>query len=83
MGVLNGFFSHLRFGPVPLIAAIFPIPKIALHPLFVIWCGIGEGSKYALIAFGAFTPSVVAPYGAVDNVERILIRIGQSFGLPW
>ena len=52
-------------------------------PLFIIWFGIGEPSKYALIAFGTFTPMVVATYGAVDNVDRTLIRMGQSFGLPW
>ena len=83
IGVLIGLFSHIRSGLVPLVAAIFPIPKIALLPLFVIWFGIGEGSKYALIAFGTFTPTVVATYGAVDNVDRTLIRMGQSFGLSW
>lgn len=83
VGVLIGLFSYLRSGLVPLVAAIFPIPKIALLPLFVIWFGIGEGSKYALIAFGTFTPTVVATYGAVDNVDRTLIRMGQSFGLSW
>ena len=83
VGVLIGLFSHIRSGLVPLVAAIFPIPKIALLPLFVIWFGIGEGSKYALIAFGTFTPTVVATYGAVDNVDRTLIRMGQSFGLSW
>lgn len=83
IGVLIGLFSYIRSGLVPLIAAIFPIPKIALLPLFVIWFGIGEGSKYALIAFGTFTPTVVATYGAVDNVDRTLIRMGQSFGLSW
>ena len=83
VGVLIGLFSYIRSGLVPLIAAIFPIPKIALLPLFVIWFGIGEGSKYALIAFGTFTPTVVATYGAMDNVDRTLIRMGQSFGLSW
>ena len=83
VGVLIGLYSYIRSGLVPLIAAIFPIPKIALLPLFVIWFGIGEGSKYALIAFGTFTPTVVATYGAVDNVDRTLIRMGQSFGLSW
>ncbi len=83
VGVLIGLFSHIRAGLVPLVAAIFPIPKIALLPLFVIWFGIDEGSKYALIAFGTFTPTVVATYGAVDNVDRSLIRMGQSFGLSW
>lgn len=83
VGVTIGLFTLARAGLAPLVAAIFPIPKIALLPLFVIWFGIGEGSKYALIAFGAFTPTVVATWGAVDNVDRTLIRMGQSFGLPW
>ncbi|MGU3575151.1 ABC transporter permease [Brucellaceae bacterium C25G] len=83
LGVLIGLFSYIRAGLVPLIAALFPIPKIALLPLFVIWFGIDEMSKYALIAFGTFTPTVVATYGAVDNVDRSLIRMGQSFGLSW
>jgi NitT/TauT family transport system permease protein len=70
VGVLIGLFSYVRAGLVPLVAALFPIPKIALLPLFVIWFGIDEGSKDALIAFGTFTPTVVATYGAVDNVDR-------------
>ncbi len=83
VGLMMGLFSLVRAGLVPLVAAIFPIPKIALLPLFVIWFGIDEGSKYALIAFGTFTPTVVATYTAVDNVDRTLIRMGQSFGLSW
>ena len=82
-GILIGLFSYVRAGLVPLVAAVFPIPKIALLPLFVIWFGIDEGSKYALIALGTFTPMVVATYGAVDNVDRTLIRMAQSFGLSW
>jgi NitT/TauT family transport system permease protein len=83
VGVMIGLFSYVRAGLVPLVAALFPIPKIALLPLFVIWFGIDEMSKYALIAFGTFTPTVVATYAAVDNVDRTLIRMGQSFGLRW
>lgn len=83
IGILIGLFSYIRAGLLPLVAALFPIPKIALLPLFVIWFGIHEWSKYALIAFGTFTPTVVATFGAVDNVDRSLIRMGQSFGLSW
>lgn len=83
VGVMIGLFSYVRAGLIPLVAAIFPIPKIALLPLFVIWFGIDEGSKYALIALGTFTPTIVATYGAVDNVDRTLVRMGQSFGLSW
>ncbi|NQY24534.1 MAG: ABC transporter permease [Campylobacteraceae bacterium] len=83
IGVLIALFSTLRASFLPLISALFPVPKIALLPLFVIWFGIDEGSKYALIALGTFTPTVIATYAAVDNVDRNLIRMGQSFGLSW
>ncbi len=83
LGILIGLFTLIRAGLLPVISAIFPIPKIALLPLFIIWFGIDEGSKYALIALGTFTPTVVSTYGAVDNVDRSLIRMGQSFGLSW
>ena len=83
VGVAIGLFSVARAGLSPLVSAIFPIPKIALLPLFVIWFGIGEGSKVATILFGTFFPTVIAVYGGVDNVDRNLIRMGQSFGLSW
>lgn len=81
VGLTVGLSSLARAGLAPLLAALFPIPKIALLPLFVIWFGIGEASKYALIAFGVFTPTAIAAYGGVDAVDRSLIRMGQSFGL--
>ncbi|MDX1809980.1 MAG: ABC transporter permease [Sulfurospirillaceae bacterium] len=83
VGTFIGLFSLIRAALLPVVAALFPVPKIALLPLFVIWFGIDEGSKYALIALGSFTPTVVATYAAIDNVDRNLIRMGQSFGLKW
>ena len=83
VGFAAGLFSLARAGIVPLVAAIFPIPKIALLPLFIIWFGIGEESKVATILFGTFFPTVIAVYGGVDGVDRGLVRMGQSFGLSW
>lgn len=83
VGLAIGLFSLARAGLLPLVSALFPIPKIALLPLFVIWFGIGEGSKVATILFGTFFPTVIATYGGVDNVDRTLVRMGQSFGLSW
>lgn len=82
-GIAAGLFTLARGGIVPLVAAIFPIPKIALLPLFIIWFGIGEESKVATILFGTFFPTVIAVYGGIDNVDRGLIRMGQSFNLSW
>jgi len=81
VGILIGLFSVARAGLAPLVAAFFPIPKIALLPLFIIWFGIGEGSKVATILFGSFFPTVIATYGGIDAVDRGLIRMGQSFNL--
>lgn len=83
VGLMIGLFSLARAGLLPLVSALFAIPKIALLPLFIIWFGIGEGSKVATILFGTFFPTVIATYGGVDNVDRNLIRMGQSFGLSW
>ncbi len=81
MGLAVGLWSAVRSSGMAVVAALFPIPKIALVPLFIIWFGIGEGSKIATLAFGVFFPTVIATAGGVDNVPRGLIRMGQSFGL--
>lgn len=81
MGLCIGVSSALRSPGMAVVAALFPIPKIALVPLFIIWFGIGEGSKIATLAIGVFFPTVIAAAGGTDNVPRSLIRMGQSFGL--
>ena len=81
VGAAMGIWSLPRSIGVPAVAALFPIPKIALLPLFILWFGIGEPSKVATIALGVFFPTVVSAFSAVDNVPRNLIRMAQSFGL--
>lgn len=83
VGMMIGLSPVARAALAPVVAAIMPVPKIALLPLFVIWFGIGEGSKVATILFGVFFPTVISTFGGVDNVDRSLIRMGQSFGLTW
>jgi NitT/TauT family transport system permease protein len=81
MGLAVGLWSAFRSPGMAVVSALFPIPKIALVPLFIIWFGIGEGAKIATVAFGVFFPTVIATAGGVDGVPRGLIRMGQSFGL--
>ena len=82
-GVALGLFSLARSPGMALVSALFPIPKIALVPLFIIWFGIGEGSKIVTLAFGVFFPTVINTLAGVDGVPRGLVRMGQSFGLSW
>lgn len=80
-GGLMGIWSLPRAVGVPVVSAFFPIPKIALLPLFILWLGIGEPSRFAVIALGVFFPTVIATFSALDSVPRGLVRMAQSFGL--
>jgi len=82
VGLAIGLFGLARSVGLPFVSALFPIPKIALLPLMVLWFGIGEASKLATIALGVFFPTAIAVYAAVDAVPRNLIRMAQSFGVP-
>lgn len=80
-GFLVGIAVWARSPGMAVVSALFPIPKIALVPLFIIWFGIGEGSKIATVAFGVFFPTVINTAAGVDAVPRGLVRMGQAFGL--
>ena len=67
----------------PIISALFPIPKIALLPLLILWLGIGEEPKIATIALGVFFSTAISVYSGVDAVPRNLIRMAQSFNVPF
>jgi NitT/TauT family transport system permease protein len=80
VGLAVGLSSLAEAVGNPLIAATFPIPKIALLPLLILWLGIGEASKVAVIMLGVFFPMAINTYTGVRNADPILIRAAVSFG---
>jgi NitT/TauT family transport system permease protein len=80
VGVSVGFFSLADAVVQPIIAATFPIPKIALLPLLILWLGIGEASKVAVVALGVFFPMAINTYAGVRQADPLLIRAAVSFG---
>jgi len=82
VGITMGLLSSARAIAMPLVSAIYPIPKIALLPLLILWLGIGEAPKIVTIASGVFFPTIIATLSGVDAVPRNLIRMAQSFNLP-
>jgi sulfonate transport system permease protein len=50
-------------------------------PLFILWFGIFEASKVALIAVGVFFPVYLGVYGAVVGVDRRIVEVGRVFRL--
>ncbi len=81
-GFAIGLSSLARAAGIPVISAIYPIPKIALLPLFILWLGIGETSRVTVVALGVFFPTCIATFGAIDNIPRGIIRMAQSFDVP-
>ncbi len=67
----------------PIVNALYPIPKIALLPLFILWLGIGELSKVTIIALGVFFPIAMNTYSGVKNVDPLLIKVAVSFNAGW
>lgn len=83
VGLNMGLFTTARAAGLPLVSAIFPIPKIALLPLLILWLGIGETSKITTIALGVFFPTALSVYAGVGSVPGNLIRMAQSFDVPF
>lgn len=81
VGLAMGLWSWCRAIGDAAISSLYPIPKIALLPLFILWLGIGESSKITTIALGVFFPMAVSVCAAVDAAPRPFIRMAQSFGL--
>src|SRR5258706_997273 len=86
-GVIVGFsigLSSLARGVgITFISALFPIPKIALLPLLILWLGIGEEPKIATIALGVFFSTAISAYSGFANWPRKLIPMAQSFNVPF
>lgn len=64
----------------PLISALFPTPKLALFPLLMVWLGLGNGSKIALVALTAFFPIVINTYSGMKGVDKFLIWNARTKG---
>ncbi len=71
VGLLMAMFRPVRIFFDPLIAALFPIPKVALMPLLLLAFGFGDASKIALVAIGVFFPVIVNTYAGAANIDKI------------
>ncbi len=81
LGALSGSSQTLRQLLDPTLQALRAIPSIAWVPLFILWLGIFEASKVALIAVGVFFPVYLGIAGAILSVDRKLVEVGRVFRL--
>ncbi len=57
------------------------VPNVALIPLLIIWFGIGEAPKIALIALATAFPLYLNVYAGIRGVDQSLIEAGRTLGL--
>jgi sulfonate transport system permease protein len=81
LGAVSGYWGLARRLLDPTVQALRAIPSIAWVPLFILWLGIFETSKIALIAVGVFFPVYLGVMGAILSVDRKIVEVGRTFRL--
>ena len=80
-GAIAGYSTLVRRLIDPSLQGLRAVPSIAWIPLFILWLGIFETSKVALIAVGVFFPVYLGVMGAVMSVDRKIVEVGRAFRL--
>lgn len=80
IGLAAGLSRWVRGFFEPIVAIIYPIPKVAFLPLIVIWFGLGHSSKIVIISVSVFFPVFLAAFYSVRSVNRTLLWAARSMG---
>jgi NitT/TauT family transport system permease protein len=79
-GLLMGLFRPVRNALEPYVALLYPLPKIALLPLFLILLGVGEKAFILTGAITAFFQVVISTLGGVQSMDPRLLEVGRNYG---
>lgn len=82
-GILTARVAVVRLLVYPFFNILRPIPAIALVPIAIVWFGIGEQSKYFVIAYTVFLAVWLATHHGMEHVPETYIRASRSLGAPW
>jgi len=80
LGLLMGWSPALEAFLDPFIAAIYPIPKIAVFPLLLVVFGIGEASKYIVVSLAAFFPMLITCLAGVRQINKAYFEVAHNYG---
>ncbi|HWU03019.1 MAG TPA: ABC transporter permease [Novosphingobium sp.] len=81
LALVAGLSRRGEYAIDPIIQIKRTIPALALTPLFIVWFGIGETPKVALIAFASTFPVYINLYAGIRGVDVRLVECARSFGL--
>jgi len=81
VGSLVGLSATARALLDPSFQALRAIPSLAWVPLLLLWLGIGEAPKLAMIAIGAFFPVYMGVVSGITGVDRKLVEVARLMRL--
>lgn len=81
LGLAIGWYRRLADGLNPLIEVLRNTAPLALLPVFILFLGIGEVSKVALIVYSCSWPLLLNTIGAVRQVDPLLIKSARTMGV--
>jgi ABC-type nitrate/sulfonate/bicarbonate transport system permease component len=64
----------------PVVFLTYPVPKIVMLPIFMLWFGIGDLSKILVIALACFFPMFINAYYGARSTPSILVWSGLNMG---
>lgn len=79
-GLLMAWYGPVRIVVQPLVRCLYPLPKTALIPVLLLWLGLGDASKIALIFLGSLLPILVSTYNGVRGLDQTLVWSAMSLG---
>jgi sulfonate transport system permease protein len=80
MAALASLAPRLTSAFDPILTFLRNIPPLALVPVLILWFGIGEASKLALIVLASFFPIFMGAVTGLGNVDPKLVEMGRSVG---
>jgi ABC-type nitrate/sulfonate/bicarbonate transport system permease component len=80
LGLAAGVARNLDRALSPVIFLTYPVPKIVMLPLFMIWFGIGDLSKVLIIALACFYPVFINAYYGARATQKVLVWSAMNMG---
>jgi NitT/TauT family transport system permease protein len=80
LGLMMGWVRAVRLIFDPIVTIIYPIPRIAILPLFLVIFGLGSPPIIAITALICFFPAVVTTYAGVRGLDPNLPRMARNLG---
>lgn len=80
VGLALGMSTRLNRVLGPIFSALYPVPKIAILPLILLFFGIGELSKYVVVAIGVFFLMFYNTLGGVRQTPQIYLDVARNAG---